>query len=113
LQAKGEHPAPCARHCEATAFRIVIRNLKAQLAQPAVQQEPVASQWGSEKYDEHQRAWCVYYERWTDFPPLMDDYEAGNESFVLAANKSVRWYESHTTDMYLRVSGNPIPGDNE
>jgi hypothetical protein len=42
LQAKGEHPAPCARHCEATAFRIVIRNLKAQLAQPAVQQEPVA-----------------------------------------------------------------------
>ena len=34
LQAKGEHPAPCARHCEANAFQIVIRNLKAQLAQP-------------------------------------------------------------------------------
>lgn len=34
LQAKGEHPAPCARHCEATAFQIVINNLKAQLAQP-------------------------------------------------------------------------------
>ena len=34
LQAKGEHPAPCARHCEATAFGIVIKNLKAQLAQP-------------------------------------------------------------------------------
>ena len=40
LQAKGEHPAPCARYCEATAFQIVIRNLKAQLAQP--EQEPVA-----------------------------------------------------------------------
>ena len=40
LQANGTHPAPCARHCEATAFNIVIRNLKAQLAQPA--QEPVA-----------------------------------------------------------------------
>jgi len=38
LQAKGEHPAPCARHCEANAFQIVIKNLKAQLAQP--EQEP-------------------------------------------------------------------------
>jgi len=40
LQAKGEHPAPCARHCEANAFQIVIKNLKAQLAQ--TEQEPVA-----------------------------------------------------------------------
>lgn len=38
LQAKGEHPAPCARHCEATAFRIVIKNLESKLAQP--EQEP-------------------------------------------------------------------------
>jgi hypothetical protein len=38
LQAKDEHPAPCARHCEANAFQIVIKNLKAQLAQP--EQEP-------------------------------------------------------------------------
>ena len=28
LQAKGTHPAPCARHCEATAFQIEIRNLR-------------------------------------------------------------------------------------
>lgn len=35
-----ENPAPCARHCEANAFQIVIKNLKAQLAQP--EQEPVA-----------------------------------------------------------------------
>ena len=28
-----ENPAPCARHCEANAFQIVIKNLKAQLAQ--------------------------------------------------------------------------------
>ena len=42
LQANGTHPAPCARHCEATAFNIVIRNLKAQLAQPV--QEPVSYQ---------------------------------------------------------------------
>ena len=32
LQAEGKHPAPCARHCEANAFQIVIRNLKSQLA---------------------------------------------------------------------------------
>ena len=37
---KQERPAPCARHCEANAFQIVIKNLKAQLAQP--KQEPVA-----------------------------------------------------------------------
>jgi hypothetical protein len=45
LQAKGEHPAPCARHCEAPAFQIVIKNLKAQFAQPAQQQEqePIAT----------------------------------------------------------------------
>ena len=30
---KQERPAPCARHCEANAFQIVIKNLKAQLAQ--------------------------------------------------------------------------------
>lgn len=29
LQAAGIHPAPCARHCEATAFEIEIRRLKA------------------------------------------------------------------------------------
>ena len=34
LQAKGEHPAPCARFCEANAFQIEIRSLKAKLAQP-------------------------------------------------------------------------------
>lgn len=39
LQTKGEHPAPCARHCEANAFQIVIKNLQAQLAQP--EQDPV------------------------------------------------------------------------
>jgi len=31
LQAAGTHPAPCARHCEAKAFEIEIRRLKAAL----------------------------------------------------------------------------------
>ena len=33
LQAKGAHPAPCARFCEANAFNIEIRNLRSQLKQ--------------------------------------------------------------------------------
>lgn len=32
-QAEQEHPAPCTKHCEATAFQITIKNLEAQLAQ--------------------------------------------------------------------------------
>lgn len=32
LQRTGDHPAPCARVCEATAFQIEIRQLKAQIA---------------------------------------------------------------------------------
>ena len=31
LQANGTHPAPCARHCEAQAFKVEIRNLKKRL----------------------------------------------------------------------------------
>ena len=30
LQAAGAHPAPCARYCEAQAFRITLRNLQAE-----------------------------------------------------------------------------------
>jgi hypothetical protein len=33
LQAKGEHPAPCARFCEATAFWITERGLKRRIEQ--------------------------------------------------------------------------------
>lgn len=31
LQAQGNHPAPCARWCEATAFEIELRRLRALL----------------------------------------------------------------------------------
>lgn len=33
LQSTGEHPAPCARHCEANAFRIELRNKDARISQ--------------------------------------------------------------------------------
>ena len=31
MQAAGTHPAPCARHCEATAFEIEIRRLRSEV----------------------------------------------------------------------------------
>lgn len=33
LQSTGEHPAPCARHCEANAFRIELRNKDARIVE--------------------------------------------------------------------------------
>lgn len=33
LQSTGEHPAPCARHCEANAFRIELRNKDGRIAE--------------------------------------------------------------------------------
>ena len=38
-QAEGNHPAPCARHCEANAFRIEIRNLKSQVVRLEAQRD--------------------------------------------------------------------------
>lgn len=32
MQAAGTHPAPCARHCESTAYEIEIRRLRAELS---------------------------------------------------------------------------------
>jgi hypothetical protein len=33
------------------------------------------------KYTKEQREWCVLYEARTGFDPMMDDFEAGNETF--------------------------------
>lgn len=72
--------------------------------------EPVA-RWSNRKfYDKRQQNWCEYYERTTGFEPLMCDYEAGNETFVEAAEKSNQWYEDHTTDTYLAITREWIPG---
>lgn len=61
------------------------------------------------KYTDDQREWCQQYEHQTTFEPLMCDYEAGNESFIEAAQKSVHWFESWSSDAYLRISER-IPG---
>lgn len=39
LQSEGKHPAPCARFCEANAFKIEIRSLKSLLEEQSVQQK--------------------------------------------------------------------------
>lgn len=51
-----------------------------------------------------QREWCKEYQRWTDFEPLMDDFLAGNETFVQAAKKSTRWFEDWSSEAFLNVS---------
>lgn len=58
------------------------------------------------KYTKQQQAWCKNYEDRTGFDPMMDDFEAGNETFYEGAIKSVRWYEQHASDAYLSISSN-------
>ena len=81
-------------------------------AHPAQQtaSETVA-RWSDRRfYNRRQQKWCEYYERTTGFEPLMCDYEAENESFVQAAEKSIQWYEDHTSDTYLAITRGWIPG---
>lgn len=40
---------------------------------------------------------------------MMSDFETGEENFYLAAQKSIQWYESHSSDAYLAISAN-VPG---
>lgn len=59
-----------------------------------------------------QRAWCKQYEQHTTFEPLMDDFLAGNITFVEAAKNSNRWFEDWSGDAYLAISHH-IPGEFE
>ncbi len=56
-----------------------------------------------------QRDWCKLYLDQTTFEPLMDDFLAGNVSFVDAARNSNRWFESWSSDAHLQIS-REIPG---
>lgn len=59
-----------------------------------------------------QRAWCKLYKDETTFEPLMDDFLAGNKSFLEAARFSVRWFGGWSSDAHLNISRN-IPGADE
>jgi hypothetical protein len=66
-----------------------------------------------EKYTEEQKEWCKNYQDETRFEPLMDDFEAGKESFYKAATFSLTWFESWSSDALLRAyskNGVSIPG---
>jgi len=42
-------------------------------------------------YTLEQRAWCIRYECQTFFEPVMDDYEAGNQTFEEAQAWNKQW----------------------
>lgn len=59
---------------------------------------------------QEQRAWCKLYVEQTTFEPLMDDFRAGNMTFVDAAKQSNRWFEDWSGDAYLNITRH-IPGE--
>lgn len=62
------------------------------------------------KLNKAQKAWCTRYENETGFDALMDDFLAGNETFLFAAKNSVRWFEDWSSNAYLNISRN-YPGE--
>jgi hypothetical protein len=84
---------------------------RAAAAQPLTDEQRSCKprEYGDDLYTEAQRQWCLRYERETTFEPLMCDYEAGNQSFVEAARRSVEWFEGWANDAHLNA-GKDIPG---
>ena len=60
------------------------------------------------RFTKVQREWAKNYESVTTFEPLLDDFLYGNESFVEAAKKSIRWFEDWSHESMLRID--QIPG---
>ena len=50
------------------------------------------------KYNLAQVAWCKNYEFITTFPPMMDEFEAGKETFNQAALRNVKWFEDWSNE---------------
>ena len=57
-------------------------------------------------FTEAQIAWCKNYENETTFEPLMDDFIAGNQTFQEAAESSIHWFESWSSDALLQCDNN-------
>lgn len=70
----------------------------------------LAARAAAKKFTRTQKKWCSLYEKETGFEPLMDDFIAGNESFVRAARKSARWFEDWSNDAILNITRH-IPGE--
>lgn len=97
-----------AHHRVKLSLRVMRAMKKAHDSETAA--EAAGPKWPADKFDEAQRAWCEHYERETDFEPQMDDYIAGNQTFVEAARAAVAWFELHTRDQFQRMSDPTIPG---
>lgn len=59
-------------------------------------------------YSEDQKNWCSRYEADTGFEPLMDEYEAGNESFVDGAKRSLGWFSDWAEETHRKLEN--VPG---
>jgi len=62
------------------------------------------------KFNRRQKSWVTLYQNETGFDAMMDDFLAGNETFLIAAKKSVRWFEDWSSDAYLNIS-RQYPGE--
>lgn len=70
---------------------------------------PKQSRTFSSRYSPDQEKWCTDYERLTGFPAQMEEYEQGYCTFKDCANRSVRWYESHSAEVNLKLMALSIP----
>ena len=61
------------------------------------------------RYTKEQKKWIKQYKFLTGFDPLLGDYEAGNESFPEAVNKSVQWFEDWSSGMFLMLTNLDVP----
>ncbi len=63
------------------------------------------------KMNAKQRKWCRMYQETTTFEPLMDDFEAGEETFREAALKSILWFEHWSGDAIRDITNLPEGDD--
>lgn len=62
----------------------------------------------NKKYTKKQIEWCDNYLDATTFDPLMDQFEAGEETFQQAAQRSVHWFEQWSQNALLNCDKNQI-----
>ena len=58
-------------------------------------------------YSKAQKIWCKKYRAETGFDPLMDEYEAGGETFDDARKRSVAWFDDWSSDVLIRITREP------
>ena len=60
------------------------------------------------KLSKKQAEWVANYKSETGFECIyLEDFERGDKTFEDFAQSNISWYESHTSDVYLRISNYP------